>query len=129
MQEAEAKIELSEHSQRWSEPPFPEHNPRVGKSCAKVTNCREPFPNSRHKRRTDTMADPSVQRARAWLERMPFSLRLLAAGTVLPEGVNMEAYVAQIDPSLLQSALGQTQGVPVRAADVLGISYRFSFCV
>jgi len=60
---------------------------------------------------------------------MPFSLRLLAAGTVLPEGVNMEAYVAQIDPSLLQSALGQTQGVPVRAADVLGISYRFSFCV
>ena len=50
---------------------------------------------------------------------MPF-----AGGSVLPEGVNMENYVAQIERSLLQSALGQTQGVQVRAADVLGISYR-----
>ena len=47
-----------------------------------------------------------------------------ANGTVLPEGVNMEDYVAQIERSLLQSALGQTQGVQVRAADLLGISYR-----
>jgi two-component system, NtrC family, response regulator PilR len=46
------------------------------------------------------------------------------AGAVLPEGVNMEDYVAQIERSLLQSALGQTQGVQVRAADLLGISYR-----
>jgi two-component system, NtrC family, response regulator PilR len=46
------------------------------------------------------------------------------AGAVLPEGVNMENYVAQIERSLLQSALGQTNGVQVRAADVLGISYR-----
>jgi two-component system, NtrC family, response regulator PilR len=45
-------------------------------------------------------------------------------GSVLPEGVNMEDYVAQIERSLLQSALGQTNGVQVRAADVLGISYR-----
>ncbi|MGA9987489.1 MAG: helix-turn-helix domain-containing protein, partial [Terriglobales bacterium] len=45
-------------------------------------------------------------------------------GPVLPEGVNMENYVAQIERSLLQSALGQTNGVQVRAADVLGISYR-----
>jgi two-component system response regulator PilR (NtrC family) len=48
----------------------------------------------------------------------------LTAGAVLPEGVNMENYVAQIERSLLQSALGQTNGVQVRAADVLGISYR-----
>ena len=48
----------------------------------------------------------------------------VAAGSVLPEGVNMENYVAQIERSLLQSALGQTHGVQVRAADVLGISYR-----
>lgn len=47
-----------------------------------------------------------------------------ATGAILPEGVNMEDYVAQIERSLLQSALGQTQGVQVRAADVLGISYR-----
>jgi len=46
------------------------------------------------------------------------------AGSVLPEGVNMENYVAQIERSLLQSALSQTHGVQVRAADVLGISYR-----
>src|SRR5208337_4433131 len=48
----------------------------------------------------------------------------MPAGAVLPEGVNMENYVAQIERSLLQSALGQTHGVQVRAADVLGISYR-----
>jgi len=47
-----------------------------------------------------------------------------SAGAVLPDGVNMENYVAQIERSLLQSALAQTQGVQVRAADVLGISYR-----
>jgi two-component system, NtrC family, response regulator PilR len=47
-----------------------------------------------------------------------------SAGAVLPEGVNMENYVAQIERSLLQTALVQTQGVQVRAADVLGISYR-----
>jgi two-component system response regulator PilR (NtrC family) len=46
------------------------------------------------------------------------------AGSVLPEGVNMEKYVAQIERSLLQSALSETHGVQVRAADVLGISYR-----
>jgi two-component system response regulator PilR (NtrC family) len=46
------------------------------------------------------------------------------AGAFLPEGVNMEDYVAQVERSLLQSALGQTNGVQVRAADVLGISYR-----
>jgi two-component system response regulator PilR (NtrC family) len=48
----------------------------------------------------------------------------LPSGSVLPEGVNMENYVAQIERGLLQSALGQTNGVQVRAADVLGISYR-----
>jgi two-component system response regulator PilR (NtrC family) len=48
----------------------------------------------------------------------------IAVGSVLPEGVNMEDYVAQIERSLLQSALSQTSGVQVRAADLLGISYR-----
>jgi two-component system response regulator PilR (NtrC family) len=46
------------------------------------------------------------------------------SGMVLPEGVNMENYVEQVERSLLQSALSQTNGVQVRAADVLGISYR-----
>jgi two-component system response regulator PilR (NtrC family) len=48
----------------------------------------------------------------------------IGAGSVLPDGVNMEHYVAQIERSLLQSALGQTHGVQVKAADLLGISYR-----
>jgi hypothetical protein len=46
-------------------------------------------------------------------------------GAVLPEGVNMENYVAQIERFLLQSALVQTNGVQIRAADLLGISYWF----
>jgi two-component system response regulator PilR (NtrC family) len=45
-------------------------------------------------------------------------------GAVLPLGVNMENYVAQIERSLLQSALGHSHGVQVKAADLLGISYR-----
>ena len=48
----------------------------------------------------------------------------LPAGSVLPDGVNMENYVAQIERTLLQSALTKTHGVQVKAADVLGISYR-----
>ena len=48
----------------------------------------------------------------------------MASGTVLPEGVGMDKYVAQIERSLLQSALNQSNGVQTKAADVLGISYR-----
>ena len=48
----------------------------------------------------------------------------VSAGSVLPEGVNMENYVAQIERSLLQSALGQTHGVQIKAAEILGVSYR-----
>ena len=51
----------------------------------------------------------------------PFAV---ASGALLPEGQNMENYVAQIERSLLQSALGQTHGVQVKAAELLGISYR-----
>src|SRR5712691_10362718 len=48
----------------------------------------------------------------------------LAAGSVLPEGVDMEKYVADIERSLLLAALAQSNGVQTRAADVLKISYR-----
>jgi len=47
-----------------------------------------------------------------------------ASGSVLPEGLDMEEYVAQIERNLLQAALGQSNGVQTKAADVLGISYR-----
>ena len=46
------------------------------------------------------------------------------AGAVLPEGMDMEKYVAEIERSLLKSALKQSEGVQTRAADVLRISYR-----
>lgn len=44
--------------------------------------------------------------------------------SVLPEGMDMEKYVAEIERSLLKSALAQSNGVQARAADVLKISYR-----
>jgi two-component system, NtrC family, response regulator PilR len=48
----------------------------------------------------------------------------IAAGSVLPEGMDMEKYVAEIERTLLKSALAQSNGVQARAADVLKISYR-----
>ena len=48
----------------------------------------------------------------------------IAAGAVLPEGMDMEKYVADIERALLKSALAQSHGVQARAADVLKISYR-----
>jgi len=47
-----------------------------------------------------------------------------AGGSVLPDGVGMEKYVADIEKSLLTSALAQSNGVQTRAADLLKISYR-----
>jgi two-component system response regulator PilR (NtrC family) len=49
------------------------------------------------------------------------------AGTpasVLPDGLDMEKYVADIERSLLQSALAQSNNVQTKAADLLKISYR-----
>jgi two-component system response regulator PilR (NtrC family) len=48
----------------------------------------------------------------------------ISPGSVLPEGMDMEKYVAEIERSLLKSALAQSNGVQARAADVLKISYR-----
>jgi two-component system, NtrC family, response regulator PilR len=48
----------------------------------------------------------------------------IAPGAVLPEGVGMEGYVADIERTLLQSALDRSNGVQTKAADLLGISYR-----
>src|SRR5437588_2247053 len=48
----------------------------------------------------------------------------VSSAGVLPEGMDMEKYVADIERSLLQAALGQSHGVQTKAADVLHISYR-----
>jgi two-component system response regulator PilR (NtrC family) len=46
------------------------------------------------------------------------------SASVLPEGLDMEKYVADIERSLLQSALSQSNHVQTKAADLLKISYR-----
>jgi two-component system response regulator PilR (NtrC family) len=48
----------------------------------------------------------------------------IGSAAILPEGIGMETYVANVERSLLQNALDQSNGVRTRAADVLGISYR-----
>jgi len=48
----------------------------------------------------------------------------ITPGAVLPSDMDMENYVAEIERSLLKSALAQSNGVQARAADVLKISYR-----
>ena len=45
-------------------------------------------------------------------------------GTALADGLDMEQYVANVEISLLKSALAQSNGVQTRAADLLKISYR-----
>ncbi|HXY50394.1 MAG TPA: sigma-54 dependent transcriptional regulator [Terriglobales bacterium] len=47
-----------------------------------------------------------------------------SSSAILPEGLDMERYVAQIERSLLQAALNQSNGVQTKAAEILGISYR-----
>jgi two-component system, NtrC family, response regulator PilR len=48
----------------------------------------------------------------------------IGPGPLPPEGVHMETYVADIERSLLQSALKQSGGVQTRAAEMLKLSYR-----
>jgi two-component system, NtrC family, response regulator PilR len=43
---------------------------------------------------------------------------------LLPDGLDMEKYIADVEISLLKSALSQSHGVQTRAADLLKISYR-----
>ena len=40
------------------------------------------------------------------------------------DGVDFEGYIADIEKSLIQSALKQANGVQTRAADLLKVSYR-----
>ena len=44
--------------------------------------------------------------------------------TVTASGIDMEAYVADLERSLLQQALDQSDGVQTRAAELLKLSYR-----
>jgi two-component system, NtrC family, response regulator PilR len=63
-------------------------------------------------------------RARAAAAGVGVDSITVASGVVLPEGMDMEKYVAEIERGLLKSALQQSNGVQTRAADVLKISYR-----
>ena len=64
---------------------------------------------------------PRARAAAAGVGADPVSV---APEGMLPEGMDMEKYVADIERSLLKSALAQSNGVQARAADVLKISYR-----
>ena len=48
----------------------------------------------------------------------------IAPDAVLPQGMGMENYVANIERTLLQNALDRSNGVQTKAADLLSISYR-----
>jgi len=63
-------------------------------------------------------------KARAAAAGLGGAVTTSAPGSVLPEGVDMEKYVAGIERSLLLAALAQSNGVQTRAADLLKISYR-----
>jgi two-component system response regulator PilR (NtrC family) len=45
-------------------------------------------------------------------------------GSLPADGVDLERYVANIERTLIQSALRQSGGVQTRAADLLKLSYR-----
>ncbi len=48
-----------------------------------------------------------------------------AVGVVLPaDGIDLERYIAEVEKSLLQSALRRANGVQTRAAEVLKLNYR-----
>ncbi|HSC77397.1 MAG TPA: helix-turn-helix domain-containing protein, partial [Candidatus Acidoferrales bacterium] len=44
--------------------------------------------------------------------------------TVPPDGLDLERYVAEVERSLIESALRQSGGVQTRAAELLKLSYR-----
>ncbi|HEV8523784.1 MAG TPA: sigma-54 dependent transcriptional regulator [Terriglobales bacterium] len=48
----------------------------------------------------------------------------MAAVPIPPEGMDMERFVADLERSMLQSALRQSNGVQTRAAELLKLSYR-----
>jgi two-component system response regulator PilR (NtrC family) len=73
--------------------------------------------------RVDLPAEKAKARAAAAGVGLPGAA---TTGTLsaLPDGMDMEKYVADIEKSLLLTALSQSNGVQTRAADLLKISYR-----
>jgi two-component system, NtrC family, response regulator PilR len=56
---------------------------------------------------------------------MPATASAGAPGVVLPaDGIDLERYIADIEKSLLQSALRRSSGTQTRAAELLRLSYR-----
>src|SRR6202035_3340133 len=65
---------------------------------------------------------PKTRAAAAGVGASGFAAEI-APGAVLPQGVGMEVYVADIERTLLQNALDRSNGVQTKAADLLSISY------
>jgi two-component system response regulator PilR (NtrC family) len=72
----------------------------------------------------DLRVEVPVERAKTRAAAAGAGTSFVQPNGVLPDGVDMEKYVANIERSLLQAALAQSNGVQTRAADVLKISYR-----
>jgi two-component system response regulator PilR (NtrC family) len=73
--------------------------------------------------RVELPAEKAKARAAAAGVGLPGGAMPGSMGT-LPERMDMEKYVADIEKSLLLTALAQSNGVQTRAADLLKISYR-----
>lgn len=57
-------------------------------------------------------------------ESVSNSNRHRAVTDLPPEGFDLEAYVESVQENYLQEALRRTNGVQVKAAELLGMSYR-----
>ncbi len=75
--------------------------------------------------REELHVDLPVERQKAKAAAVGFGMSPVNATSRFPsEGVDMERYVAEIERSLIQSALQSSGGVQTRAADLLKLSYR-----
>jgi two-component system response regulator PilR (NtrC family) len=72
--------------------------------------------------REELYAELPVERAKA--RAAAAGVGMTGNAAVLPDGLDMEKYVADIEVNLLKSALAQSNGVQTKAADLLKISYR-----
>ena len=73
--------------------------------------------------RVELPAEKAKARAAAAGAGLPGST-ITESMSALPDDIDMEKYVANIEKSLLLAALSQSNGIQTRAADLLKISYR-----
>ena len=74
---------------------------------------------------TTTEEELRVELPNSGASALPTAVANGALGVVLPsDGIDLERYIADVEKSLLQSALRRSNGVQTRAAEILKLSYR-----